>query len=412
MQNGYWNINTNWGQLGRNALVRFDKKTGEILQKHLAGNRHMKILKAMFSLAVLLVNAATAAEPNVRTIPSSLIADIEKNPAILESVGKTNWTRLRDVSRQVETSGLTGISEQKYMPLPAQRELFHAVQNSRNIPVDIKLVLQDLIIQYYFFTYYYHSQNSTNAEFSGEHRRFLGDLGVEYVWVEPAAQNYYQHTFLKKLVQSYPESRWGKFYLKTYTKTGFKEIPLESEGQAQSEIHGNSSLRATAYFSGEVREGQVFEKPFGSGFHFRLEPRPFGWEIIVRYLRGEENIARLTPPFHSVPNPREIEGWHFRNSDNSGANEPGDKNVNAPQGEREFVFSPEVGRAIQGPGSSGAASEEDVERVRSFGRGRLEIVEYRLGNLKTGERARFEYMRFRVELSWPAKFTSLSERKQ
>jgi hypothetical protein len=33
----YWDINTRWGTLGRNALIRIDKKTGEVLDKHQTG---------------------------------------------------------------------------------------------------------------------------------------------------------------------------------------------------------------------------------------------------------------------------------------------------------------------------------------------------------------------------------------
>lgn len=41
-----------------------------------------------------------------------------------------------------------------------------------------------------------HFQDPPKMEFDGEHRLFVQGLGVEYVWVEPDAQNYYQHTFL------------------------------------------------------------------------------------------------------------------------------------------------------------------------------------------------------------------------
>jgi len=38
------------------------------------------------------------------------------------------------------------------MSFPAQRGFFRAARDSRAIPKDIKLVLQGLIIRYYFFT--------------------------------------------------------------------------------------------------------------------------------------------------------------------------------------------------------------------------------------------------------------------
>ena len=37
--------------------------------------------------------------------------------------------------------------------------------------------------------------------------------------------------------------------------------------------------------------------------------------------RETENLSSLTPPFHFAPNPRQIEGWHFRNADNTGPND-------------------------------------------------------------------------------------------
>jgi len=95
-------------------------------------------------------------------------------------------------------------------------------------------------------------------------------------------------------------------------------------------IADTQESRAETNFSAEVREGEVYAAEFGGEFVFRLEPRPCEWEIVVREKGGEENIARLTPPLHGVPNPRAIEGWHFRNTDNTGPNEAGAKNVNAP----------------------------------------------------------------------------------
>jgi hypothetical protein len=112
--------------------------------------------------------------------------------------------------------------------------------------------------------------------------------------------------------------------------------------------------------------------------------------------REREDLSRLTPPWHFVPNPREIEGWHFRNCDNSG---PNDGTVNAPQELRDFIFSPEVGRGIDYNGS--ATTAEDVERVQAFGRGWLRITEYRLTPPSRGDRAAFEWFNFSACLTWP-----------
>jgi hypothetical protein len=98
-----------------------------------------------------------------------------------------------------------------------------------------------------------------------------------------------------------------------------------------------------------------------------------------------------------VPNPREIEGWHFRNTANTG---PNHGSVNAPQELREFIFSPEVGRGIDYNGS--ATSADDVARVRSFGRGWLFIESYILTPPRRGDRASFESLRFSACVTWPA----------
>jgi hypothetical protein len=164
----------------------------------------------------------------------------------------------------------------------------------------------------------------------------------------------------------------------------------------------SAAPRAWTAFEGEVGSGESFAHPFGAGLEFRLEPQPLGWRIAVRQEGRDEDLARLTPPFHFVPNPREIEGWHFRNADNTGPNEPGEQSVNAPGAVREFVFSPDVGRTIAGPSATASVSPDDVDAVRRFGEGTLTILEYRLTPPAAGAQAGMEWMRFRVELSWLA----------
>lgn len=146
-------------------------------------------------------------------------------------------------------------------------------------------------------------------------------------------------------------------------------------------------------FGARLEKGERFQKSFGPGLTLLLEPREYGWEILVRDDRPEENIARLTPPFHLAPNPRFLEGWHFRNADNTG---PNDGSVNAPQQEREFVFSPEVGRSIDYPVTPAQARE-----LPAFGRGRLLVKSMKLGNLEVGARAHFEQLELDIELDWP-----------
>jgi len=74
--------------------------------------------------------------------------------------------------------------------------------------------------------------------------------------------------------------------------------------------------------------------------------------------------------------------------------------VNAPQEIRDFFFSPEVGRTIAGPLAHRQPTWEEVERIREFGRGRLTILDYHLNRKRPGQEARFEWMKFRLEVSW------------
>jgi len=148
---------------------------------------------------------------------------------------------------------------------------------------------------------------------------------------------------------------------------------------------------------GVVIRGHRFSHTTLSGWILRLVPDPEGWLLQVTTKgRETEDLSRLTPPWHFVPNPREIEGWHFRNAVNTG---PNDGSVNAPQELREFIFSPAVGRQIEYSGS--ATTAEDVEKVRSFGRGWFFIESYRLTPPLTGEHAAFETMTFSACLTWP-----------
>ena len=66
---------------------------------------------------------------------------------------------------------------------------------------------------------------------------------------------------------------------------------------------------------GEVIRGDTFLRSTPSGWILRLAPirDGLGWFLSVSVKgRESEDISRLTPPWHFVPNPREIEGWHVR----------------------------------------------------------------------------------------------------
>jgi len=146
--------------------------------------------------------------------------------------------------------------------------------------------------------------------------------------------------------------------------------------------------RDVLQLAGKLAEGERFAAPAGPGWTFVLEPDAYGW-IIHLNARDGDNLARITPPFHFVPNPRYLEGWHFRNRANTGPNQ-GD--VNAPQQVRDFIFDREI-----------RPEWPDATRVeRAEGRGTLTITEFSLSPPEPGARAHFTWLSFEVCLSWPA----------
>lgn len=155
--------------------------------------------------------------------------------------------------------------------------------------------------------------------------------------------------------------------------------------------------RGAEEFRGEVTRGKEFRRATRAGWIFKLVPAAHGWLLEVSVAHREtEDLSRLTPPWHSVPNPRDIAGWQFRDQDNLG---PGIGTVNAAQRLREFIFSPEVGRSIRYDG--GGTTLEDVAKVEAFGRGWLHVDAFRLTPPRKGDRASFERLTFSVCLTWP-----------
>ena len=163
-------------------------------------------------------------------------------------------------------------------------------------------------------------------------------------------------------------------------------------------------LRQSMFMRGTVTRGETYQ--------IRTEPwiltlnpvrEGWGWWLSVMD-RGREgdDLSRLTPPFHG-PNPRHLDGWNFRNADNTG---PNDGSVNVPGELREFIFSPAVGREIEYRGS--ATGVDEIADIRAFGRGWLFVDSYRLTPPRRGERASFESLTFRVCLTWPSSGTAVT----
>jgi len=131
-------------------------------------------------------------------------------------------------------------------------------------------------------------------------------------------------------------------------------------------------------FTGQVLQGKRIRRPFGGRFYLVLEPlRPDGWEIMIKEIGRDENLARLTPPLHFVPNPRYIEGWHLL-EDPSGCATREYLAEAGPANPREFIFSPEVGIQVSGPNADSGVTPEEIENIRRFGRGALAIEKFTL----------------------------------
>ena len=172
-------------------------------------------------------------------------------------------------------------------------------------------------------------------------------------------------------------------------------------------------LQRTVRFSGEVLKGRSFEKPIGANLFFRLVPEALGWSISVGSKAGPGNFCGVvTPPYRGV-NGLHIEGRHFRNSDNSGPNKPGPKNVNAPQQSRQFYFvldDADYRRAFDAlqvllwPYTHSNQQIDEAENVHAKlvkGKGGLTIRDLKLNALEVGKQAGIDRMTFDVELTFP-----------
>ena len=155
--------------------------------------------------------------------------------------------------------------------------------------------------------------------------------------------------------------------------------------------------RSKQKFKGRVEAGARFQRAFGPGFQFVLEPRPTGWELMILERDGEENLARLTPPLHFAPNPREIEGWQFVPPSSACPRPYGSES--GPGNPRIFIFSPEVGRRIDGSEANRSVIPEAVEAIGRFGRGTFTIERFSVGPGSNGC-ALLEGIEFSVQMEW------------
>jgi hypothetical protein len=145
-----------------------------------------------------------------------------------------------------------------------------------------------------------------------------------------------------------------------------------------------AALAAPRYaesFAGEVATGETYSHWFGPALEFALLPVGGGWEIAVRHSASPENLARLTPPLHFLPNPRDVEPWHVLPVPSGCA---GPDPQQAPAARREFIYSRAVGTTIDGPGASRPVSPEEIAQIRRDGHGVMEILSVIPGPVREG----------------------------
>jgi hypothetical protein len=170
----------------------------------------------------------------------------------------------------------------------------------------------------------------------------------------------------------------------------------------------------TLKFSGGVSQRRFFEKQIGTNLFFRLIPEELGWALSVGDKTSPENnfASVVTPPYRGI-NAIHVEGWHFRNADNSGANQAGANNVNAPQEVREFYFVLDGGDyrkafdALQAMLWPHSFSQRQIDQAQSAhgklskGHGKLTIRGLTLYSLEAGKQAGINSMTFDVAFDLP-----------
>jgi hypothetical protein len=170
-----------------------------------------------------------------------------------------------------------------------------------------------------------------------------------------------------------------------------------------------------ARIAGEVRRGETFQQPIGDGLYLRLAPEEgIGWRIEIgpatragRSDRDNDFARCVTGPAHG-PTAMDIEGWHFRNDNNTG---PRERPETPGIGEKrwfDFVLTRQdmeiecdtLDRALYLWSNPAAkARAEGAVGARRSGRGWLKITGMKLGNLVAGEHASIESMTFEAEVA-------------
>ena len=189
---------------------------------------------------------------------------------------------------------------------------------------------------------------------------------------------------------------------------GLALLFLSGIGSGQSKSPPSLSVR----LRGEVHHSEKFEREIGRGLVFRLVPDEYGWNMEVGPKDGTDNYMDcVNEPLHGIT-PYQIEGWLFRNDDNT-ANRKSSELMTPGLGEkREFHFVLTAGDEAKSCADLDKMEhiydEKDPDHIaaishfgeRAGGDGSVTITSMTLGNLKPGVQAWIESMRFEATFSF------------
>jgi hypothetical protein len=168
------------------------------------------------------------------------------------------------------------------------------------------------------------------------------------------------------------------------------------------------SIGKVCSFSWEVKRGQSFQKKITEGLVFCITPSSFwvengGWDINISDEIGtacDDNFAGVvTPPFRGGYNALFIQGWQYRNENNTGPSEPTWLTKN-PR-DFSFVFNQKDYEAVFND-LYNLPNNKDISLNKiPTSRGILTITDMVLGNLIPNEIPWIESMKFEVKIYLP-----------
>jgi hypothetical protein len=183
---------------------------------------------------------------------------------------------------------------------------------------------------------------------------------------------------------------------------------LSVMGKAQPQSTQNLPLR----LHGEVHRTEKFEKEIGRRLVFRLAPGEFGWDIEVGPKDSADNFMDcVNEPLHGIT-PFQIEGWLFRNDDNTAPRKASEMLTPGIGEKREFKFvltaADEAKSCADVEKMEYNYDEKDPEHMAATkrfgmyagGDGSVTITSMTLGNLKPGVQAWIESMQFEATFSF------------